>query len=246
MSEVIVPLGPVASAFSAFGLAVLGRRAVGRAVRPHDRPVRPGAGRAELRRSWSSRSARGWTARACASRPSSCTARSTCATPCSWPRSPPRWPEGRWTWRPSRPPRPRSSSSTPPCTARTPGSARPASRPSRSGSAASGVLPFSPDAARDRHRLVPGPGRRADRHPSGLPGRRPGLRGHAGLRLPAAAGRAPARPGRPSSRCRPPPSSSPAAPPPPWTARQPGHAARPARGEPHADPTPPHTAGSAS
>ncbi len=95
-----------------------------------------------------------------------------------------------------------------------------------------GVLPFSPalpeiGTASSPTRPTP------DRNPSGLPGRRPGLRGHAGLRLPQAAGRAPAdRPGhrrgadhhrrdpRRHHRHR-------------GQSRQPGHAARPARGQPH-------------
>ena len=98
--------------------------------------------------SWSSGCATGSTDRACGSRPSSCTARSTCATRCSSPRSPRRWRAARSTRPRSRPPRRRSSSATPSCSARTPASARPASRRSPSGSAGSACCPSAPSCPR--------------------------------------------------------------------------------------------------
>ena len=73
VSEVVVPLGPVASAFSAFGLASsdialaaeLSDPAIVRSTPPAPSRTSP---------TWRSWSARGWTARACVSRPSGCTA----------------------------------------------------------------------------------------------------------------------------------------------------------------------------
>ena len=88
VTEVVVPLGPVASAFSAYGLASSDIVLAAELSDPIVRPVRPGARGAQLRRPGDSGSATGSTGRACGSRPSSCTARSTCATRCSSPRSP--------------------------------------------------------------------------------------------------------------------------------------------------------------
>ena len=142
--------------------------------------------------------------------PSSCTGRSTCATRCSSPRSRRRSAAARSTTpRRGRSAADDSSSATPSCTARAPGSARPASRPSPTGSAAIGVLPVLPDAAR-RCR----PPSAADPAAARIGSRpvcldaRAGFVDTAGLRLPRPARRPRPRRARPSSRCRPPPWSS--------------------------------------
>ena len=74
-----------------------------------------------------------------------------------------------------------------------------------------------PGAARDRGRLLAGPGRRAERQPPGLPRRRPRIHRH--CRSTTTAGSAPGTrsPAPRSSRSRPPPWSSRAAPPRRWT-----------------------------
>ena len=199
--EVVVPLGPVASAFSAYGLASSDIVLAARAVRPvgRCRSTRPGA-ETQLRRSSRPRSASGLDRQGVTFDDGRArTARSTCATRCSSPRSPTPVPDGpldeaavepgraqrfeeqlrRALRRGHRLPR-----------GRHPGHHLPGPRHRRPA-----VLARScPNSERRGRR---GPRRRAGRQPSGLPRRRRRLRRHRRLRLRAAARRPRPRRARP-------------------------------------------------
>ena len=172
VTEVVVPLGPVASAFSAFGLASSDIVLAAELSDPDVRPVRPGARGAQLRRLGAAGARR--------ARPAGRAVRDRRAAPRdrhalldaarrghgAGRRT------GRSTRPRSRPPRRRSSSATPSCTARTPGSARPASRRSPSGSAGSACCPFCPELPEVPAADAADPAAAQTGTPAGLPRRR--------------------------------------------------------------------------
>jgi N-methylhydantoinase A len=215
VSEVVVPLGPVASAFSAFGLAssdiVLAAEVSDPVIVPFD-PARAEQNFTDLeklvREGLDRQGVRFETIRLHREIDMRYTMQLAEVTTPS--------PAARLTSRRSRPPRPPSNSAMPRCTARTPASARPASRPSPSGSAGPACCrsprhcPRSPPPPRlTRRPRKPGAGRSASTPRWASPTRRSTTTGSC---EPGTCSPAPR-----SSKSPPRPWSYPAAPPRPWT-----------------------------
>ena len=215
VGEVVVPLGPVASAFSAYGLAASDIVLAAELSDPAPMPFDPARAEQQLR---ATRDAGAASARAAGAevRPaSSSTARSTCATRCSSPRC-------RRPCRPARSTPPRSTHASDAFEQRYAelygegtGFRAAGIQAITFRVRAVGVLPFSPGAARDRRRRRHPTRRGAQLGRARCASTHARLRRHRDLRLSRAARRARDRPGPPSSRSRRPPSSCPTA----WPAR---------------------------